>query len=229
MTVSKLQLPAKDNAVQLKINEIIDNLGGGGAEYSAGTGLSLSGTTFNHSNSVTAGTIGTSSATSGSTISVPYATYDAQGHITGKGTHTHTVTGFLTSSSTQVASSRFDGQWVHSQHLAGSSTAKGAYTANLSSYLPSDSYNYEVMVNLRAYSSNSSNTGSVYVYSDIWSKTSGGDYATQGAAGGYSRQISNTFIIPVGTERKIYYSVEQYAISTLSLILWGYRRIGTNQ
>lgn len=31
MTVNKLQLPAKDNAVQLKINEIIDNLGGGGA------------------------------------------------------------------------------------------------------------------------------------------------------------------------------------------------------
>ena len=30
MTVNKLQLPAKDNAIQLKINEIIDNLGGGG-------------------------------------------------------------------------------------------------------------------------------------------------------------------------------------------------------
>lgn len=68
--------------------------------YSAGTGLSMSGTTFNHSNSVTAGTVGTSSATSGSTLAVPYVTYDAQGHITGKGTHTHTVTGFLTSSST---------------------------------------------------------------------------------------------------------------------------------
>ena len=68
--------------------------------YSAGTGLSMSGTTFNHSNSVTAGTAGTSSATSGSTLAVPYVTYDAQGHITGKGTHTHTVTGFLTSSST---------------------------------------------------------------------------------------------------------------------------------
>ena len=66
--------------------------------YSAGTGLSLSGTTFNHSNSITAGTVGTSSATSGSTLSVPYVTYDAQGHITATGTHTHTVTGFLTSS-----------------------------------------------------------------------------------------------------------------------------------
>ena len=66
--------------------------------YSAGTGLSLSGTTFNHSNSVTAGTAGTSSATSGASLDVPYITYDAQGHITATGTHTHTITGFLTQS-----------------------------------------------------------------------------------------------------------------------------------
>lgn len=68
--------------------------------YSAGTGLSLSSTTFNHSNSVTAGTAGTSSATSGSTLAVPYVTYDAQGHVTASGTHTHTVSGFLTSHQT---------------------------------------------------------------------------------------------------------------------------------
>ena len=55
---------------------------------------------FGHSNSVTAGTAGTSSATSGSTLAVPYVTYDAQGHITATGTHTHTVTGFLTSHQT---------------------------------------------------------------------------------------------------------------------------------
>lgn len=68
--------------------------------YSAGTGLSLSSTTFNHSNSVTAGTAGTSSATSGSTLAVPYVTYDAQGHVTASGTHTHTISGFLTSHQT---------------------------------------------------------------------------------------------------------------------------------
>lgn len=64
--------------------------------YSAGTGLSLSGTTFNHSNSITAGTAGTSSATSSTnrTIAIPYLTYDAQGHITGSGTHTHTLDSF---------------------------------------------------------------------------------------------------------------------------------------
>ena len=68
--------------------------------YTAGTGLTLSGTQFKHSNSVTAATVGTSSATSGSTLAVPYVTYDAQGHITATGTHTHTITGFLTSHQT---------------------------------------------------------------------------------------------------------------------------------
>lgn len=67
--------------------------------YSNGTGITIgTGNAINHSNSVTAGTAGTSSATSGSTLSVPYVTYDAQGHVTASGTHTHTVTGFLTSS-----------------------------------------------------------------------------------------------------------------------------------
>lgn len=47
--------------------------------------------------SITAGTAGTSSATSGASLSVPYVTMNAQGIVTGYGTHTHTVTGFLTS------------------------------------------------------------------------------------------------------------------------------------
>ena len=74
-----------------------------------GTGLTLihdetNGIVLNHDNSITAGTAGTSSATNGSTLDVPYVTYDAQGHITVTGTHTHTVTGFLTSSSSLDAS-----------------------------------------------------------------------------------------------------------------------------
>lgn len=69
--------------------------------YSAGSGLSLSVTTFNHSNSVTAGTAGQSSASSGrSTLAVPYVTYDAQGHVTAAGTHTHTINNVSGASST---------------------------------------------------------------------------------------------------------------------------------
>lgn len=62
--------------------------------YSAGTGLSLSGTTFNHSNSVTAGTAqgdASKTLTFGGTFTIPTVTYDAQGHITGKGTTTMTM------------------------------------------------------------------------------------------------------------------------------------------
>ena len=51
--------------------------------YSAGTGLSLSGTTINHSNSITAGSVGTAQSPShGGTFKIPKITYDAQGHIT---------------------------------------------------------------------------------------------------------------------------------------------------
>jgi hypothetical protein len=69
--------------------------------YSAGTGLSLDGNTFNHDDYVTSeGTAGTSNATSGNTIAIPYVTYNKQGHITGSGTHTHTITGFTNNEGT---------------------------------------------------------------------------------------------------------------------------------
>ena len=74
--------------------------------YANGTGISIgTGNAINHSNSVTAGTAGTSSATNGSTLAVPYVTYDAQGHVTASGTHTHTVTGFSTTDTLNTAGS----------------------------------------------------------------------------------------------------------------------------
>jgi len=75
----------------------------GALNLKSGAGITVesdSGVVVKHSNSVTAGTAGTSSATSGSTLAVPYVTYDAQGHVTASGTHTHTVTGFLTAHQT---------------------------------------------------------------------------------------------------------------------------------
>ena len=62
--------------------------------YSAGTGLSLSGTTFNHKNSVTAASVGPGSGATlswGGTFTVPSVTYDGQGHITGSGIATFTM------------------------------------------------------------------------------------------------------------------------------------------
>ena len=47
-----------------------------------------------------AGTAGTSSATSGATLAVPYITTDAYGRVTAKGTHTHTIGSLNTSAIT---------------------------------------------------------------------------------------------------------------------------------
>ena len=74
--------------------------------YSAGSGLSLSGTTINHASSITAGTAGSSSSTSGTnTISIPYVTYNDTGHVTTAGTRTHTINEATTSAPGLMSSS----------------------------------------------------------------------------------------------------------------------------
>lgn len=63
--------------------------------YTAGTGLTLSGTTFNHTNAITAGNFGDTGITRtlafGGTFIVPYVTYDAQGHLVTKSNLTLTM------------------------------------------------------------------------------------------------------------------------------------------
>lgn len=62
--------------------------------YSAGSGLTLLGTQFKHSNSVTAGIAqGDADKTLafGGTFTIPTVSYDATGHVTGKGTTTMTM------------------------------------------------------------------------------------------------------------------------------------------
>lgn len=95
----------KNYPVKLSNNKAYVNVPWSNTTYSAGTGLSISSTTINHSNSVTAGTIGSSSNTSGVSIAVPYATYDAQGHITEKGTHTHSIPAASSSANGYMSSS----------------------------------------------------------------------------------------------------------------------------
>lgn len=73
--------------------------------YSAGTGLSLSGTTFNHSNSIASGTAQgdvTKTLTFGGTFTVPTVSYDAQGHITSTGTTTMTMPAATTANLTFI-------------------------------------------------------------------------------------------------------------------------------
>lgn len=191
--------------------------------YSAGTGLSLSGTTFNHSNSVTAGTIGTEAATSGSTLYVPYATYDAQGHITRKGTHTHTVTGFLTSSSSQVASSRFDGAVVYKYSEHDMTTSAGTKTISLSSYLPSGSSSYLVLIT--GYANNNNSTIAAV---DIKGSSSMTTPLRLLRAGSNGRYQQNSVWLPVDSSKTITITVVNTISNTLIIELCAYRRIGTN-
>lgn len=63
--------------------------------YTAGTGLTLTAGAFNHTNSITAGNFGDAGATRtlafGGAFTVPYVTYDAQGHIVTKSNLTLTM------------------------------------------------------------------------------------------------------------------------------------------
>lgn len=98
--------------------------------YSAGTGLSLSGTTLNHSNSITAGTAqGDASKTLsfGGTFTVPTVTYDAQGHITGKGTTTMTMPATPTSVSGNAGTST---KWSTARNINGMSVQGDANRFN---------------------------------------------------------------------------------------------------
>jgi len=103
----------------------------------AGTGLSKSGATLNHSNSVTA-------ATKGSATAVPQITYDAQGHITSvteKTVYPPTTAG--TSNQYWRSDGSGAGTWTtpSSSPTSGSNTliSSGAVYTALSSYLTSTS------------------------------------------------------------------------------------------
>ena len=103
----------------------------------AGTGLSKSGATLNHSNSVTA-------ATKGSTTAIPEITYDAQGHITGVTEKTvYPPTSAGTSGQYWKSDGSAAGTWTtpSSSPSSGSSTliSSGAVYTALQSYLTTTS------------------------------------------------------------------------------------------
>ena len=79
---------------------------------------------------VTAGTAGTSSATSGSTLAVPYVTVNAAGHVTGYGTHTHTISGFSTTDTKNTAGSTDTSNKIYLIGAAAQDTNPQTYSDN---------------------------------------------------------------------------------------------------
>lgn len=114
--------------------------------YAAGTGLSLSGTTFNHSNAITAGNGGPTANNTlsfGESFIVPYFTYDAQGHITGRTNRTMTMpaspspkvyTRSLTTSSWSGSAGNYTYSIPASTHGCGTTPSVHTYVNNEETY-----------------------------------------------------------------------------------------------
>ena len=68
-----------------------------------------------------------------------------------------------------------DGQWVSKTATLSTATAVGTYTIDLSSYLPNDNYNYEVLISVFFVSSGSAAVN-YFLSSDLMPETA--DYAT---------------------------------------------------
>ena len=118
---------------------------------------------------------------------------------------------------------KFDGEWVGSESVLSTATAAGTYTIDLSSYLPNDSYNYEVIILYKAYSTASSD----YVfsfYNDIIPEQDNWGYVNTN-----SRAQTFTINLPVSNQRYITFRATGVTANNSSIIALAYRRIGTNQ
>lgn len=100
---------------------------------------------------------------------------------------------------------------------------------NISAYLPNDSYNYEVLIcGSITTGTTSGNPCQLNIKSDLFGAS---NYVT--ACGTRTRAnantyATNTFILPVGTGRKLIVVPQSNLVGTYQMWLSGYRRIGTN-
>lgn len=130
--------------------------------------------------------------------------------------------GVATSTGESIANTRFDGQWTNKNSSLSTSTSKGSYTISLSTYLPNDSYKYEVLIQYKAYRSGTGDSVGA-IKSDIVT-----DYMNIGIANANARQAYNCFTIPVGTGRALYYQISTNNLDSTNMYAIAYRRLGTN-
>lgn len=127
-----------------------------------------------------------------------------------------------------------DGQWVSidsNNQIADTVTWNNTVSEavyDISSYLPNDNYNYEVLITCFVQTAATANKFvTVQLSSDIFTTVYG--IGTRASAAVSATANSNA-IIPVGTGRTItqYATTSSNADGTYSLWIKGYRRIGTN-
>lgn len=122
----------------------------------------------------------------------------------------------------EVGKKVIDGEWISNILMLSTETAAGTYELDLSTILPNDGYNYEIMVDY-AFADAAERT--LDIYSDLIPQgtvplariTSGGT------------QANGRAIILVGLERKLYLYISGAIDTNLGVEMLAYRRLGSNQ
>lgn len=141
-------------------------------------------------------------------------------------------TGFMKDDASNLSSAGqkvFDGQWVDSYlALTSGSSPTTNFECSLSSYLPNDNYNYEILI--EAYATSDTTPGhsaTISAFSDIITNNV---YITQATAVSSTKNTTiGSVIIPIGSARKITFRGYAANAGNFGANILGYRRIGTNQ
>ena len=126
----------------------------------------------------------------------------------------------------------FDGQWIDSRLIIANNVSTPT-TSNtiydLSSYLPNDGYDYEVLLSLQVTSGTTSgNIATLYFQTDVIN--AGHIYGARAVTRTNSSNTVFSFgTAPVGTGRTITVIANSGNTGTYYLVLNAYRRLGTNQ
>lgn len=137
-------------------------------------------------------------------------------------------------STTLANTTKIDGQWVSKVSTLSTATAIGTYTISLSSYLPNDSYNYDVSVHFAGFRNSGDTNSNISISSE--SITTAHDqnalpssmFAFSSFDGNHAEAGNFSAILHIGTNRKFYFNIVQSALKYSGLYAYAYRRIGTN-
>lgn len=114
-----------------------------------------------------------------------------------------------------------DGQWVASELTLSTTVTAGTYTLDLSDYLPTDGYNYEVKIFGECFKEGSA-ASNIFVYTTIDNLTDNEIMATAS-----SRRGRFYSIYTIDTSRTITMKID-VVVSSLQILAVAYRRIGRN-
>ncbi|HSQ98026.1 MAG TPA: DUF2793 domain-containing protein [Rickettsiales bacterium] len=148
----------------------------------------------------------------GSTWNESFVVDNTNGDIDFKGT--------ITNNGSSIGGSDL-GSWVDSYSSLSTATSVSTHQIDLSSYLPSDSNNYEIILSWRGYTANANVASKVSISSDII--TTGMLIAWCYLGTGTT---ANTIVVPVGSGRYINYIIATNALNVDTILyVSGYRKI----